>query len=311
MKRETRGMHVGEVLLARARSAGRESIVVVGTGKNVGKTVTVASICEALARAGTTFGLCSIGRDGEAVDALEGSAKPRLFLRSPALIATARVLLPPHPAAEIVELPPEQSALGPLAIARVRGAGFFEISGPPSAAALRRIARRLRESGAEFVVIDGAVDRIAALADGDDAIVVATGAASGPTPARVVDEIRTLVACLRIPAYDPAREALFFEGALTASAAAALVRAGERRQVVVRDATRIAIGGRAFVTLAHDLDLRCRRTLLPIACTVAPSSSERAFEPAAFLRAVTEATGLPCYDVYAGAEALPQMARAS
>lgn len=304
-------MHVGEALRSRARSAGHDSIVVVGTGKNVGKTVTVAAVCDALVRAGSAFGLCSIGRDGESVDALEGSAKPRLFLRAGTLLATARVLLPPHPAAEIVELPGEESALGPIAIARVRSPGYYEISGPPSAAALRRVVRRLRALGAGFVAIDGAVDRIAALRDGEDAVVVATGAASGPTPSRVVEEIRILVACLRIRAYDPHRDALFVDGALTAGAAAALVRARERRQVVVQDATRVAVGGRAFVAFARDLDLRCVRELRPVACTVAPSSNERAFEPASFVRDVAEATGLPAYDVYAGAEALPSVARAS
>jgi hypothetical protein len=304
-------MHVGKALLERARASGHDSLVVVGTGKNVGKTVAIAAVCDALSREGAPFALCSIGRDGEAVDAVEGSTKPRLFLRQGTLIATARVLLPPHPAAEILESQIEKSALGPLAIARVRAGGFYEISGPPSATAIRRIARRLKGFGAEFVAVDGAVDRIAALRDGEDAIVVATGAASGPTPARVVDEIRALVACLRIARYDPARDAVFVDGALTASAAAAFVRAGERRQIVVHDATRIAVSGRTFVAFARDLDLRCIHALHPIACTVAPRSNERAFEPAAFLRSVAAATELPCYDVYAGAEAFPPVAEAS
>ncbi len=124
------------------------------------------------------FGLCSIGRDGEPVDALEGFAKPRISLRAGTLFATARALLPRHPAVEIVEALEERSAVGPLVVARVRGAGSFEIAGPPSAAALRRVVARLRAAGAPFVVIDGAVDRIAALRDGEEGVVVATGAAA-------------------------------------------------------------------------------------------------------------------------------------
>jgi hypothetical protein len=93
------------------------------------------------------------------------------------------------------------------------------------------------------------------------------------------------------------------EGALTVAAAAALVREQERRQIVVADPTRIAIGGRVFLTLAAQLDLRCERTLLPVACTVAPIGSEHSFEPRAFVRGVAQRTGLPAYDVYAGAAA--------
>jgi hypothetical protein len=300
-------MDVGSALLARAHSAGCAAIAVVGTGKNVGKTVTVTAICDALAVGGRPFGLCSIGRDGEPVDALEGFAKPRISLRAGTLFATARALLPRHPAVEIVEALEERSAVGPLVVARVHGAGSFEIAGPPSAAALRRVVARLRAAGAPFVVIDGAVDRIAALRDGEDGVVVATGAAAGTSLARVVDDVRGLAALLRTPLADPAADAIAIEGALTVAMASALVRAGERRQVVVRDPTRIALGS-AFGALAQRLDLRCRRPLHPVACTVAPLAHDRAFEPRELLEAVAAATGLPCYDVYAGAQALPAAA---
>jgi hypothetical protein len=291
----------GALLLARARAAGARSIAVVGTSKNAGKTVAVAAVCAALQAEGAPFGLCSLGRDGEAFDALEGIAKPRFFLREGTLLATAAVLLPRHPAVEVIELRAERGALGPIVLARVRAPGYFEIAGPASASALRRIAQRLIEL-AGFGVIDGAVDRIAALRNSDDAIVVSVGA-TAPTQAHAVDDARALVARLRLPRYDPALPALHVAGALTAEAAAELVRAAERRQVVVADPTQIAIGGRAFLALATQLVLRCERELRPIACTVAPRSPQRAFEPRSFLRAVAAATGLPAYDVYAGEEA--------
>jgi hypothetical protein len=296
-------MDVGASLLARARATGAASIAVVGTSKNAGKTVAVAALCAALAREGARFGLCSIGRDGEALDALDASPKPQLQLRAGALLATPAPLLPAHPALEILASGGERSALGALAFARVRVAGSFLIAGPPSASALRRTVRRLHELGAETVVIDGAVDRLAALRDGDDAVIVATGAASGPTLERAVDDLRALVARLRIPRFDAARPALRIAGALTAADAAELIAAGERRQVVVGDPTQIAFSGRTYTTLAAQLDLRCERVLHVVACTVAPRSPERAFDPRRFLQAAAEATGLPVYDVYAGAAA--------
>jgi len=289
---------VGEALLARARAAGCASIAVIGTSKNAGKSVVVGELCEALRRARVSFGLCSIGRDGEAIDAVDRAPKPRFYLRSGAVIATAASLLPRSPAVEILGQTGESSALGPIVLAAVRAPGYFEISGPPLADALRRVAGLL-SAHAPFVLIDGAVDRIAALRDGSEAIVLAVGAAGAPTIGRAVDDIAALAGRLRIPIADPEREAIRIPGALGAEAAAAFARAGERRQIVVRDGTRLTFGGRTFLELSAQLDVRCERRLRPVACTVAPSGGGRFFEPLTFLQAVAERTGLPAYDVYA------------
>lgn len=251
--------------------------------------------------------MCSIGRDGEANDAIDGAGKPRLFLRSGVLLATAATLVPRTPALEILASTGERSALGEIVLGRVRGCGRFEIAGPPSAAALRRIALALGADG-RVVLVDGAVDRTAALRDGGDAIVVAVGAATASAMSRAVDEIAALTQRLRLPLFDPAREAVRVAGALTPSMAAAFVRVGERRQIVVADPTHVALRGRAFLELSARLDLRCEKTFNVIACTVAPIALERTFEPRAFARAVARRTGLATYDAYAGSVAGPSAA---
>lgn len=288
-------------MLARADAIGASSLAVVGTSKNAGKSVAIGDVARALGARGAPYGLCSIGRDGEAFDALDASAKPRFFLRAGAIVATAAALVPRSPALEILEVTRERSALGAIVLARVRAPGFVEVAGPPSAASLRRIVQRLA-AHARFVLIDGAVDRIAALREGGDAIVVAVGAAGAPTMEHAVDDASALVARLRVPPVDAGAPLVRVEGALTAAAAAAFAREGERRQIVVRDATHITFGGRAFLGIAARLDLRCEVALHPIACTVAPRGVERSFEPRAFARAVARRTGLPAYDVYASAE---------
>lgn len=291
-------MDVATELLARARAIGASSLAVVGTSKNAGKSVVVAALADALWRANEAYGLCSIGRDGETADALDAAPKPRFFVRPGAFVATATSLLPRSPALEILTVTEERSAMGPVVLARVRAPGFVEIAGPPRASALRRIVRALALQ-APFVLIDGAVDRLAALREGGDAIVVAVGAASAPTMAHAVDDVAALVARLRLPQAEDARDAVHVAGALTARTAAEHARAFGLRPLVVADPTRVAFGGRTFLELHSRLDLRCERTLRPIACTVAPLGSERTFEPRAFARAVAERTGLPTYDVYA------------
>jgi hypothetical protein len=116
-------MLVAESLLARARALGLRSLAVVGTSKNAGKSVVVASLIAALSDEGdeAALGLCSIGRDGETIDAIESTPKPRFEVRAGAYFATAETLVPRSPACEIVAITAERSALGRIAIARLRG----------------------------------------------------------------------------------------------------------------------------------------------------------------------------------------------
>lgn len=295
-------MRVGKALYELARESGARSIFVVGTGKNVGKTVAMRAIYQAAAAAGVTVGLSSIGRDGEAVDAGDAAPKPRLFLRPGTAVATARNVLPPAPASEILATSELATAAGRLLFARVRASAFYELVGPPTASGVREIVDRLLEF-ADVTIVDGAIDRVAALAGGDDAIVVACGASAANTIAEAADGIGALVERLRVPAFDPLQPFVRVDGALTAGKSAALVAAREARQIVVRDPTQIALTGRAAAHALRALTIRCERPLRVIAATVASIGRERSFEPRAFANAVAEATKLPTFDVYAGVRA--------
>ncbi|MGZ3562959.1 MAG: hypothetical protein ACXVAS_14080 [Vulcanimicrobiaceae bacterium] len=296
-------MNVGKELLDLARAGAVRSLFVVGTGKNVGKTVAVRAIVESAAARGLTFGLTSIGRDGEAVDVADAGAKPRLFLRPGAIIATARDALARHPATEMLDLSDLRTAAGTLVYARVASAGYFEIVGPPTASGVRTCVERFAALGCEQTIVDGAVDRVAALAGGSDAIVVATGASNATTMHEAVGEIQALVARLRVPAYDRQRPFVRVDGALTPGIAAQFAAQRETRQIVVRHPTQIAMSGKAFLGVAERLTLRCEEPLHVVAATVASIGRERYFEPRAFARAVADATNLPTFDVYASARA--------
>ncbi len=294
---------MGGSLLALAQKAGARSIAVVGTGKNVGKTVVVRTICDALSKKMLRYGLTSVGRDGEAIDVTDANPKPRLPLHPGALIATAGDLLPSSPACEILDLSRLRNAAGEIVYVAVRQTADYEIAGPPTASGIRRAVQRLYELGASFVVLDGAVDRIAALAGAQHAIVVATGASNVTTIAEAVDEVRALVARLRVPLADPSEPGLFIEGSLAPADIARLLAARETRQVVVRDPTQIAVRGKAFLGIGSRLRLRCERPLDVIAVSVASIGRERYFEPRAFLDAVSVACGVPAFDAYAGTKA--------
>jgi hypothetical protein len=294
-------MRAGDGLLDLARAGGRRSLFVVGTGKNVGKTVTMRAIAAAAAARGLQIGMTSMGRDGEAADAADALAKPRLFLRPPAILATARNLLPAHPASELLDFTPWSTASGPVLFARVRHAAHYELAGPATASGVRACVQRFETFGCDQIIVDGALDRVAALAGGGGAVIVATGASAARTIEEAVSEVQALASRLCVPAFDPAQAHVRLEGALTAALAATFAARREQRQIVVRDPTQIAIGGKALLGMLSRLTVRCERPLNVVAATVASIGRERYFEPREFARAVAAATHLPTFDVYANA----------
>jgi hypothetical protein len=295
-------MHVGHALFEIARATGAPSLFVVGTGKNVGKTVAMRAIYNAATEFGVRPALTSIGRDGEAIDVGDAQAKPRLFLRPGTVVATARDVLPPSPASEVLEVSRTQTAAGALVFVRVKQPAYYELVGPPTASGVREAVRTMLQH-AEYAIVDGAIDRIAALAGGDDAVIVACGAAAAPTMEEAVEDVGALVRRLSVPLYDGRGECVRLDGALTSSVAARLIAARETRTIVVRDPTQIALTGRSATHALSRLTIRCERTLRVVAVTVASMGRDRVFEPRAFAQAVASATGLPAFDVYAGTRA--------
>jgi hypothetical protein len=289
-----------EALYALATAAAR-SVVVVGTAKNAGKTTTFNALRAVAARHGVAIAVTSIGRDGEPSDALDAQPKPRVRLAAGTIVALPAGLVPRSPAFAILDAG-AASALGTTIFARVMLPTTCEIAGPPTAGAMRATIERLRGLGTGPVFVDGAIDRVAALAGGDDAVIVATGGASGATLARVAAVASDTVARLMLPGRDPLRErarVIVVVGALDARDAEELLADARDATVVVEDPTRIAIRGALFAKLRAAVDLRCQRPLRVVACTTSPVGREVALEPRALVAAVARATGLPTFDVVA------------
>jgi hypothetical protein len=289
-----------ESLYALATAAAR-SIVVVGTAKNAGKTTAFNALRAVAHRHGTPVAVTSIGRDGEPSDALDAEPKPRVRLTAGTLVALPAGLIPRSPALAILDAGAE-SALGRMVFARVVLPATCEIAGPPTARAMRATIDRLRALGAGPVLVDGAIDRVAALAGGDDAVIVATGAASGATVARVAAVAADMVLRLTLPGRDPAGErarVVRIAGALDARDAEALLADVRDATVVVDDPTRIAVRGALFAKLRAAVDLRCERPLRVIACTTSPVGRDATLPPRELVEAVARATGLPTFDVVA------------
>ncbi|MBV9233393.1 MAG: DUF1611 domain-containing protein, partial [Candidatus Eremiobacteraeota bacterium] len=285
-------MRVGEELLTLAGTADG-AVLIVGTGRDAGKTTTLHAMYRAAVRRGLRVAVASVGRDRGSSGAV---AKPRLELAAGTVFASARGMLPASPACRILRVTALPSPNGCVLFAAVATDAPYEVTGPPTAAGMREAIAQLRDYS-DLVFIDGAVDRVAALAGTNGGVVVAAGAADASTVEEAAVDVGALVARLRVPAYDPREPSVTVDGALTPARASALMLQRESRQVVVNDPTQITLRGRAAIEAFDRLRIRCRRALRVVAATVAPVAPSRHFEPVAFGAAVADATGLPTYDV--------------
>jgi hypothetical protein len=188
---------VAEKLFEMWQTSGERSLIVVGTAKNVGKTTTVTSFLQIAHARGISIGLTSIGRDGEAFDAVDEAPKPRIFVEAGTVVAAGRALLPHARSIEILD-EHERSALGPIVFYRTNIPQYVEISGAPTARGMRAVIERLMHLGVDRVIVDGAIDRVAVVATGTDPVIVATGMALAPTIEGVAEATQRFITSGRL-----------------------------------------------------------------------------------------------------------------
>jgi hypothetical protein len=190
-------LSIAEELFDRWQASEARSLIVIGTAKNVGKTTTVTSLLKVADARGLRIGLTSIGRDGEAFDAVDEAPKPRIFVEAGTIVAAGRGLVPHPRTIEVLE-EHERSALGPIVFYRTNVPQYVEISGAPTARGMRTVIERLLHLGVDRVIVDGAIDRVAVVATGKDPLFVATGMSLATTIDGVAEATQRFVASERI-----------------------------------------------------------------------------------------------------------------
>lgn len=181
-------------------------LALIGLAKNTGKTQTLTSILGELTNVGMCVGVTSIGRDGEAHDAIDARIdKPRIHLRRGGLVASTDALLRASGVAhERLVRTSVRTPLGEVVVARMTQDGTVEVAGPSTAPGVRRVSDSMIAMGAERVLIDGSIDRRAASAPAvAGGVVVATGAVLGHTVREVAAATRDAVEVVRLPVADP------------------------------------------------------------------------------------------------------------
>lgn len=181
-----------------ALAAKHRSVAVIGLAKNTGKTVTVNYLIAKAQDRGLTIGISTTGRDGEISDVLSALPKPPVFLQEGSVVATAKSSFRGSARLEILDATGFSNPLGEIVIARVRESGTVEISGPERTQDLKVVIEKL-EALADLVIIDGALDRMAASAPSvTQGAILATGAVLGPDILSVVKKTVHAVRLLKL-----------------------------------------------------------------------------------------------------------------
>lgn len=153
------------------------SVAIVGLEKNTGKT-TVLNHLIGLIGSQRPLLLTSIGYDGESVDQVTGTDKPRIRVPAGTLVATARGLLARcRVEKEILETTGLATPLGEVILFRALDDGFVELAGPSVIADMKSLIDGVRARHDALILIDGALSRLSSAGHGlVEAVILCTGA---------------------------------------------------------------------------------------------------------------------------------------
>jgi hypothetical protein len=287
---------VGSALLDAINAENQQVVSVIGLAKNVGKTVVVNTLLRQMAFRGSAAAVLSVGRDGEAYDALDDQRKPSVSIAAGTFALVPRSSLTQLPACKIIAGEPLESATGELLLIRALVEMTVELHGPRSAQAVHEIVARIRTVHAGCIIIDGALDRLASLVGPNITSIIATGSAVDRQMSTILERTQILLARLRMAAVRENEESLFVPGVLDELEAARYAQVPNDVALVVEDPLHITPG--AFRRLHATRKLRARKAYRIAACSVnsvARSWSHRANELAQGVHQATQCLTVDCF----------------
>lgn len=306
---------VGEILKHR-------SVSIVGLAKNAGKTECLNYILKRLPLDYFNVAVTSIGIDGETTDQVTGTAKPEITVREGMFFATSeKHFRQKRPLSELYDVGEEDTALGRVVTAKALQDGKVLLSGPSSAAALKRWMRSLKGFGIDLILIDGALSRLSTASPAvSEAMVLSTGAAYSANIRELVAKTAFVVEMIRLPLYagpEPDLRVSSFsspdaavlkgcrvievEGALTDRLLQMAKNAGGEGDIelVVGDFTKVFCSQelyRAFVRRGGRISVRMKSELLAVCVNpVAPNGI--VLDSDTLCRELSMKIGLPVYDI--------------
>lgn len=176
---------------------------IAGTAKNTGKTTTTNAILACLRKRGIAVFLTSIGYDGENLDNVTGLPKPKIPVEPGDIVATAaRCLATGTASFERICETDISTPLGRLQLVRITTPGLVVTAGPNKSSEARRLISLFRTIGPGFILLDGALNRLAPMVE-TDGLVLATGAALTTDIPLLARETSKIEQIFRLPCLVP------------------------------------------------------------------------------------------------------------
>ena len=180
---------------------GHRRISIVGMCKNAGKTTALNRLISECVSGGIAAALFSVGRDGEKRDVITNLEKPGIYVEAGTMFATTSGLLEFCEARwELLFATGARTPLGEVLVLRARSGGFVELSGPSMNAGIPELTEALFSRGAEMILIDGAMSRIASASPAvAGCSILCTGADYDPDLRKVVEDTAHTAQLLSTP----------------------------------------------------------------------------------------------------------------
>lgn len=185
-----------------AQTTGLKKIAIIGLAKNTGKTVAMQTLINELFNSGISYGITSIGHDGEKFDQINYLIrKPSIYMHTGSLVSTTDKLLNECNAKiEIVIKTDYFTPLGRVCIARIIEPGEIEVAGPSTSNGIADVTDQMLKFSVEKVLIDGAINRKAiANPELSHGIFIATGAVLSPLLSDIVKETYAAIVSFQLP----------------------------------------------------------------------------------------------------------------
>lgn len=175
------------------------TLAIVGMAKNSGKTTALNYLLEEAYDEDLRVAVTSTGRDGENIDLVSGTDKPKVYLFEDTIVSVPEQLYDlAETGLEILRRSDYRTAVGSVLICRVADSGYVQIAGPGSVQEHKKLCDDMLQLGADMVLIDGAIDRKSiAEPETSDAIILATGAVISRSMKVVVEETVHIVSLYR------------------------------------------------------------------------------------------------------------------
>ena len=239
----------------------KNTTFVVGNDKHAGKTTFLKYSLAKLRDMGCRPAYMSIGVDGEGCDLLDGVAKPTIIAQPGDLVVTSAQSLESSDAAyQILNVFPQGTVLGRMALVDITRSGFVELTGPENNQQLSGILDYVQnETQADALLVDGAVNRLSQVSSNQSAGFVMVMKVTASNLVRAAEQIRLISLLNNLPPCDDA-DSMLITGALTESRLEDIPE--DCKSITIMDFTRVFLSYRQMQSLCDKYSVSIRNKFI-------------------------------------------------